>query len=98
MASTAPSPSLASWRLESAVEPFFSGGAVAALPDGRALTACGDEVKVRIKLVVVHFGEKCVDVELANCSPLFFPHKKTHFIHFRSSTSTRGPSSARSQG
>ena len=46
MASTAPT-SLASWRLESAVEPFFSGGAVAALPDGRALTACGDEVKVR---------------------------------------------------
>ena len=28
------------------MEPFFSGGAVAALPDGRALTACGDEVKV----------------------------------------------------
>lgn len=46
MASTAPT-SLASWRLESAVEPFFSGGAVAALPDGRALTACGDEVKVK---------------------------------------------------
>ena len=49
MASTAPT-SLASWRLESAVEPLFSGGAVAALPDGMALTACGDEVKVRMSL------------------------------------------------
>jgi len=49
MASTSAStaPALSSWRLESAVEPFFSGGAIAALPDGRLLAACGDEVKVR---------------------------------------------------
>ena len=56
MASTAPT-SLASWRLESAVEPFFSGGAVAALPDGRALTACGDEVKVKDEL---EQGRRCL--------------------------------------
>lgn len=72
MASKAPA-SLASWRLESAVEPFFSGGAVASLPDGRALTACGDEVKVRIGIYGLDGGRRCLWTsrdELAN--GLFF--------------------------
>jgi len=40
--------SLPVYRLESAVEPFYAGGALTLLPDGaRVACACGDEVKVR---------------------------------------------------
>ena len=42
-----PSSTLPVYRLESAVEPFYAGGALALLPGGaRVACACGDEVKV----------------------------------------------------
>jgi len=42
-----PPSSLPAYRLEAAVEPFYAGGAITLLPEGRAACACGDEVKVR---------------------------------------------------
>lgn len=39
--------SLPAYRLSAAVEPFYAGGALSLLPDGRVACACGDEVKVR---------------------------------------------------
>ena len=38
--------SLPSFRAAAAVEPFYAGGALTLLPDGRVACACGDEVKV----------------------------------------------------
>jgi hypothetical protein len=38
--------SLPSYRLAAAVEPFYAGGALTLLPDGRVACACSDEVKV----------------------------------------------------
>lgn len=42
-----PASSLPAYRLAAAVEPFYAGGALTLLPDGRVACACGDEVKVK---------------------------------------------------
>ena len=42
-----PPSSLPAYRLTAAVEPFYAGGALTLLPDGRVVCACGDEVKVK---------------------------------------------------
>lgn len=47
MVAALPPSSLPAYRLTAAVEPFYAGGALTLLPDGRVACACGDEVKVK---------------------------------------------------